>query len=82
MLEMALTLVDTPSIYATIREGNDPSISLFIAHGFKTVQKANMENYKLLMLMKKNDTYKFKTTSTSQAPTEYGTPSLFTPPIR
>jgi ribosomal protein S18 acetylase RimI-like enzyme len=61
MVEHAVTTVETPIMYATIREDNTASLKLFESLGFVAVQEGNMGDHKLQLLMKQNGNYKPKT---------------------
>ena len=58
LLDGSLKTVETPLIYATIRDTNTASLSLFMAAGFEAAHEADMGDHKIIMLTKKNELYR------------------------
>jgi ribosomal protein S18 acetylase RimI-like enzyme len=54
ILNRGLETIDTPLSYATIREGNIPSLKLFSTAGFKAAAKASVGNHRILLVVKEN----------------------------
>jgi ribosomal protein S18 acetylase RimI-like enzyme len=67
LIKRAMARADTPLMFATIREKNTASISLFQQAGFRIVSTAEMKDHKTHFLLKENETY-LKDQVTSEKP--------------
>lgn len=57
LLKTALRAADTPLLFATIREGNKASLSLFTKAGFSVCHSPAVKGRKINFLLKHNDLY-------------------------
>ena len=57
LVKLAMQRADTPLLFATIREKNEASISLFQKAGFHIVSTAQMKDHKTHFLLKENEAY-------------------------
>jgi ribosomal protein S18 acetylase RimI-like enzyme len=57
LLDSALTFVDTPIVYATIRSKNVASLKLFEGAGFRITSTAKMEDHETHFLIKENEAH-------------------------
>ena len=64
LLKRAIALVETPFVYATIREDNSPSITLFESVGFSRAGEYVGVGHKVLIFTRENA--KWKTDSTKE----------------
>lgn len=57
LVNLGIQRADTPLLFATIREKNEASITLFQKAGFNIVSTAQMKDHKTHFLLKENEAY-------------------------